>query len=301
MELLILESTDDDPVVKSSVKGIGSVSNVVPKTGQNANLTRTGSSQSPGGLGTLTHSSTSTSLVSISTNSSGKTLVPAAVEGGSVSKEKDEKAMYPFRIKHLGKEAYTLFAPTAAFRKEWCDKIIEAKTEHAASLFAQNAEPFRLRVMADSAFAYDTHTMGQKSIMIKGTPLSRAIKEVERTYANAGPPAPICRARVNCATTFNQPSGKQVVAIGTDYGVYVSEIGNPRGWTRVGICSPILIAVTDVLAGDSRSPSNPNSCLRRIQTLSPDFRQIAHSLPPRHCLPTNQHQWHPHPHERLHP
>lgn len=266
MELLILESTDDDPVVRSSVKGIGSVSNVVAKTGQNTNLARTGSSQSPGGLGTLTHSSTSASLVSISTNSSGKTLLPAAVEGSSMSKEKDEKAMYPFRIKHLGKETYTLFAPTAAFRKEWCDKIIEAKTEHAASLFAQNAEPFRLRVMADSAFAYDTHTIGQKTIMIKGTPLSRAIKEVEKAYANAGPPGPICRARIHCATTFNQPSGKQIVAIGTDYGVYVSERGNPRGWTRVGIGISISISIVnaDEMAGDSRSPSNSNRCLRRV-------------------------------------
>jgi hypothetical protein len=146
---------------------------------------------------------------------------------------KDEKIMYPFRIKHLGKETYTLFAPTLQNRAEWCDKLIIAKTRHAASLFAQNAEPFRLRVMADAAFAYESSVPSQRSITIKGTPLDRSIDEVEKLFSNAGRPAPICRAKVNCATAFHQPYGKHMVAIGTDVGVFISEYDNPRGWSKV--------------------------------------------------------------------
>lgn len=145
----------------------------------------------------------------------------------------DNKILYPFKIKHLGQEMYTLFAPSAQARDDWCDKIIEAKIKHAAALFAQNAEPFKLKVIADSAFAYDGPLTGQKCIVIKGTPLDRAIKDVEKMYAHTGRPGPVCRARVNCATAFMQPFGKAMVAVGTDYGVYISEVNNPRGWQRV--------------------------------------------------------------------
>lgn len=142
--------------------------------------------------------------------------------------------MYPFRIKHLGKsELYTLYAPSAQNRQDWCEAIIEAKTRHAASLYLQNAEPFRLRVLADTAFGYEGAATGNRSIVIKGTPLDRAIKEAESRYEGQARPGPVCRAAVNCATVFHQPYGRLMCAIGTDYGVYISEYENPRGWTRV--------------------------------------------------------------------
>jgi hypothetical protein len=148
----------------------------------------------------------------------------------------DAKSMYPFRVKHLGKtEVYTLYAPNAQNRQDWCDKILEAKTRHATSLHEQNAEPFRLRVMADTAFAYDamSSSVSQRgAVSVKGTPLDRAIRDMERIYGAGPRPGPVCRAQVNCATAFNC-FGKQMVAIGTDYGVYTSEALNPRGWTRV--------------------------------------------------------------------
>jgi hypothetical protein len=31
--------------------------------------------------------------------------------------------------------------------------------------------------------------------------------------------------------------GKKMVAVGTDFGVFVSEADNPRGWTKVSIHS----------------------------------------------------------------
>ena len=114
--------------------------------------------------------------------------------------------------------------------------ILKAKTRYAAALFAQNAEPFRLRVMADSAFAYDVMTAGQQRsvVSIPGTPLERSIREMERVYGSGPRPGPVCRAQVNCATAFNC-YGKSMIAIGTEYGVYTAEASNPRGWTRVSV------------------------------------------------------------------
>ncbi|KAI9676053.1 MAG: hypothetical protein M1817_000796 [Caeruleum heppii] len=217
MDLLVLVSSNDDPVVKSSVKGIAAVSTGArTQTPVEARLGRTTSAQSTG-PGTLTHSSTNSSMV---TNT--------VLDG-----PKDEKVMYPFRVKHLGQDVYTLYAPSAANRQDWCDKILEAKTKHAASLFAQNAEPFRLRVQADSAFQYDASVGSPRNAIIKGTPLERAVREVESTLQSDGArPNPVARAYVNCATSFIQPYGQPMVAVGTSDGVFITETQNPRGWRR---------------------------------------------------------------------
>lgn len=233
MDLLLLESNDDDPVVKSSMKGIAAVSTVTSKATlpQDAKMIRATSNQSPKpGVLNHTNSSSGANLTTVNTGGSEKNLVTSTILN---SDSKDEKILYPFRIRHLGKEVFTLFASSAQNRREWCDKIIEAKTKHAAALFAQNAEPFRLRVIADSAFAYEGPPQGNRSVTIKGSPLHRALEDVDKTYANVGRPAPICRARVHCATSFNRPDGRKMMAAGTDYGVYFSEAENPRGWTRV--------------------------------------------------------------------
>ncbi|KAF1988900.1 hypothetical protein K402DRAFT_22308 [Aulographum hederae CBS 113979] len=228
MDLLVLESRNDDPVQKSGVKGpFASVSVVPQRPGAIDTRHRSQSNQSPI-PGQLSHSNTSTSLASLATTNSARTTVTT-----TVLDPKDDRILYPFRIKHLGKEIYTLYAPTSANRDIWCDKIEEAKTRHAASLFTQNAEPFRLRVMADSAFGYESAATMPKTIMTRGTPLDRAIRDVEKLYASTGRPVPICRARVNCATAFQQSGGAQMVAVGTDNGVYISQMDNPRGWAKV--------------------------------------------------------------------
>lgn len=233
MDLLVLESTNDDPVAKSSVKGIGAVAAVSTRTQSTGDPrhNRAGSNQGPG-PGTLAQTNTNSSAMSTASSASGKAMVTNTVLEG-----KDDKILYPFRIKHLGQDVYTLYASSAQNRQDWCDKILEAKTKHADSLFRQSAEPFRLHVIADSAFAYDALAGGPKSIIIRGTPLDRAIREVEKTFESAGSrPGPICRAAVNCATSFLQPYGKPMIAVGTDFGVYLAEAQNPRGWTKVG-CS----------------------------------------------------------------
>jgi hypothetical protein len=238
MDLLVIESEDDDPVVRSTMKGIAAVNPATEKV-KSGGLGRGSNSPGPG---TLQHTATTTSFGSANTGGSGKTAVGTpGLENG-----KDDKILYPFKVKHLGKETYTLYATSANNRAEWCDKLIIAKTKHAAALFAQNAEPFRLRVMADAAFAYDSAMPSQKAITIKGTPLDRAVDEVEKLFLQQGRPVPICRARVNCATAFNQPFGKHMLAVGTDIGVYVSEFDNPRGWSKVCLHNTRLTAATDI-------------------------------------------------------
>ncbi|KAF2103756.1 hypothetical protein NA57DRAFT_29566 [Rhizodiscina lignyota] len=235
MDLLVLESRDDDAVVKS-MKGIAAVTVVQKAAAPDTSATRLSRAQSNQSVspvpGQLQHTNTSTSLASLATNGSSKTTVTTTVLSDQSSK--DDKIMYPFRIKHLGKEVYTLFAPSSQNREDWCDRIVEAKTRHAASLFRQNAEPFRLRVLADCAFGYESGAQSAgKSIVITGTPLDRAVREVEERYRSAGRPTPVCRARVNCATNFSQPDGKEMCAVGTDFGVYVSGVDDPRSWSRV--------------------------------------------------------------------
>ncbi|EXJ83855.1 hypothetical protein A1O1_07483 [Capronia coronata CBS 617.96] len=231
MDLLVLESSNDPAVVKSSVKGIGAVTTTVVPRGQtaaDARLARAQSAASGGQAGSLTHTNTNLSIGSGNTSQS---MVPITTLDSGSSKE--EKIMYPFRVKHLGKtETYTLHAPSAQNRQDWCEAIIQAKTRHAEALFSQNAEPFKLRVLADTAFGYEGLAYPQRRILIKGTPLDRAIRETEKKFEGQGRPAPVCRAPINCATVFNQPYGRLMCAVGTDYGVYISEYQNSRGWVR---------------------------------------------------------------------
>ncbi|KIX09954.1 uncharacterized protein Z518_01035 [Rhinocladiella mackenziei CBS 650.93] len=231
MDLLVLESSNEPAVVKSSVKGIGAVTTTVVPRGQttpDSRIARAQSSASGGAAGPLSHTSTNLSIGSGNTSQS---MVPITTLDSGSSKE--EKIMYPFRVKHLGKtETYTLYAPSAQNRQDWCEAIIQAKTRHAEALFSQNAEPFKLRVLADTAFGYEGISYPAKRILIRGTPLDRAIQEAEKKFEGQGRPAPVCRAPVNCATVFNQPYGRLMCAVGTDYGVFISEYQNSRGWVR---------------------------------------------------------------------
>lgn len=250
MDLLVLESTNDDPVVRNTANRLGlsgptAAATVKTNPGPQG---RHNTISSPG-PGDLKHSSTGMSAMSAAT-APGR-LVTALPD----QSQKDDRIMYPFRIKHLGNPSrslkaddntYTLYAPSAQNRKDWCDKIIQAKERHASSLHAQNAEPFRLKVMADTAFGYETTaTSGPKPIVVRGTPLDRAIEEVEKMFQAAGPKPPvICRASVNCATAFTVQFGKEMVAIGTDYGVFTADLKNPRGWQRVSFALILFLQMT---------------------------------------------------------
>lgn len=261
MDLLVLESKDDPPVIKSTMKGLGTVTTITTRAETPQETRASRQSMSSPGPGALVHTNTTSSVASTATNASNRTVTASTV----IDSPKDEKIIFPFRFKHLGQDVlYTLYAATHQNRSDWCNKIIEAKTRHAASLYKQGAEPFRLRVIADTAFAYDAMSGMGKNIVIAGTPLDRAIQEAEEKYKDTGPrPNPVCRAAVNCATAFNQPYGNPMVAVGTDYGVYISNYGNPRGWTRVSSrdVQSIFKSCADIRVADYPSTTcDPNRC-----------------------------------------
>ncbi|KAK6075799.1 Rho1 guanine nucleotide exchange factor 3 [Seiridium cupressi] len=229
MPLLFLESSQDEPVAKQKgiaaplTRAANSATDI--KKGSDPRLTKPGTPYSNGGERPgLEHVPTNSSIGSVAVTR----LAPTN------SNDSEGKILYPFRVKHLGHEVYTLFAPSAQARQEWCDRIIEAKTRHAKALHAQNAEPFRLRAVADSAFAYDSiSAMGKyvSGVHIRGTPLDRAIRDLEKVFGPGRGPPPVSRASVNCATGFSA-YGKNMIAVGTDMGVCVAEASDQRGWAK---------------------------------------------------------------------
>ena len=226
MPLLFLESSKEEPISKQKglptpltrTSAAGTSDTRLNKIGERPNIDNAATSSSMGSLARLN-----------SADSTG-----------------DAKILYPFKIKHLGHETYTLFAKDASTRDIWCQKIIEAKTRHAKALHAQNAEPFSLRVVADTVFQYESGSAVGKTTTtsVRGTPLDRAIREIEKIYGSGRGPGAVCRAQVNCATGFSA-FGKSLIAIGTDYGVYISDATDPRGWTRT--CQAIKVTQIAVL------------------------------------------------------
>ncbi|KAI0125207.1 Rho1 guanine nucleotide exchange factor 3 [Xylariales sp. AK1849] len=289
MPLLFLESSLDEAVSKQ--KGIAAPltraanSSTDVKKGSDTRLNKiTSNGDRPG----LEHAPTSSSMGSIAVTR----LAPTG------SNDTEGKILYPFKIKHLGHEIYTLFASSHQSRQEWCDKIIEAKTRHAKALFSQNAEPFRLRVVADSAFAYDSISGIGKyvgGVHIRNTPLDRAIRELEKTFGPGRGPAPVSRAAVNCAAGFSA-YGKNMIAVGTDVGVCVAEASDQRSWSKtVTLTKVTQIAVLeefsavlvladrslvsyplDVVAPPSNFPAPANDNIRRSpQRLAKDVSFFA--------------------------
>lgn len=236
MPLLFLESSLDEPISKQ--KGIAAPLTRSTNT-SDMKITKIGSNgpERPD----LQHNATSSSMST--------TAVTRLTPNGLGD---EGKTLYPFRVKHLGHDVYTLFVSTGQVRQDWCDKIIEAKTRHAKALHAQNAEPFRLRVMADSAFGYDSISGIGKyvgGVHIRGTPLDRAIRELEKTYGPGRGPPPISRAAIHCATGF-WAYGRNMVAVGTDVGVCVAEASDPRSWSKVSSTRACIrsLPLTDTLA-----------------------------------------------------
>jgi hypothetical protein len=265
MDLLVLESANDPPVVKSSMKGIGTVTTAVAPRGTSTpdyrpNRTNSNVTGDPPASSIIR---TQTGM-SVGSGSGSSNIVPITSLDSATSEK--EKIMYPFRVKHLGKtETYTLYAPSAQNRQDWCEHIIGAKTRHAESLYAQNAEPFKLRVLADTAFGYESLTIPGRRIQIKGTPLDRAVQESEKQFQGQGRPAPICRAQVNCATVFNQPFGRLMCAVGTDYGVYISEYQNSRGWFKVSFRLRISEKALTTSLGNPNATGDTDCSARGVQ------------------------------------
>ena len=210
--------------------------------------------------------------------------------------------LWPFHLRHLGRMqiSHTLGTLTHQRRQEWCFKVIEAKQRHAISLQKLNAEPFRLEVLSGTGFVINAvpeaaHTnssmFGDNKIAnIQDTPLHRALLDLEEQDKNTGPEAlkPVCRAAVNCATTFVDPyGGDSIVVVGTDYGVYISKYEISRVWTRVSSYSVLIRSIRSYLyiIGYCQSQSNSNRRSCGIFPLPSSLGRIAYSLHTGYNLP----------------
>jgi len=269
MPLLFLESMNDEPVTKQ--KGITAPlgrATTASASGTGLSKVATNGSGRPG----LEHTGTSSSMNSLAQTTS--------------NNDAEGKILYPFKIKHLGHEVYTLYASSARDRLDWCTSIIEAKTRHAKALFSQNAEPFRLRVLADASFHYDVTSMYARAsgVPVKGTPLDRAIQDIEKVMGPAHGTPPVCRAQVNCATGFSA-FGRSAIAIGTDYGVFVSDPSEPRGWRRVSFQPAPKLFKSLTCVDCSHHASHADCRPRGVFRVSDCGRQVAHLVPAGHHRP----------------
>jgi hypothetical protein len=166
--------------------------------------------------------------------------------------------LYPFTIRHLGRDSFTLFASSAEEREKWTDALLRAKSKYVKAF--EDAKPFNLRVIADSAFAYgadDVAKIHTARPVVSGTPLDRAICQVEKLCGPGRLPPPLSTAPASCATAF-EANGRSYIAVGTDLGIYVSEAANPRGWTRTVQMTGVTqiaavqdLAICVLLAGQS--------------------------------------------------
>lgn len=260
MQMLVLEGMHDDPLLRSPVPGFGAAAAAV------ARLTR----------------AQSFPVENTNLNIASSGILSAA------KPEEDTRLLYPFRIKHLGKpESYTLYAPTAVNQRDWCEKIIEAKERHVATLLAKNAEPFQLRVLASQSFRYSmaSSTRRQSGVPIRGSSLDRAIRAMERQCIDK---AEGYLTSVHCATEFLY-NGESKLVIGADDGIYVSEGLIPRKWTRVSLAMLIPtyggVIITTMLDGGNQE-CHPNSNITNSLPVSCHCRQVPNRIPSRYTRST---------------
>ncbi|KAG9293935.1 hypothetical protein G9A89_019273 [Geosiphon pyriformis] len=125
-----------------------------------------------------------------------------------------QKSLFPFTVIHLGKNggSFQLFADSANTRKLWKDKIIEAQTKFQLSKSHQQV--FELFTLNDSTF-------GSSPV---GNPANP-------TGALSPPSA--WKGKVNCSVPFVTPEKRNMVAIGTDEGIWMGFGGETKSFRNV--------------------------------------------------------------------
>ncbi|CAG8554215.1 4215_t:CDS:10 [Ambispora gerdemannii] len=122
-----------------------------------------------------------------------------------------QKSLFPFTIIHLGKNggSFQLFADSANTRKIWKDKIIEAQTK--LQLSKSHQQVFELFTLDDANF-------GSSPIL---------------NLNNSGGTTAAWKGRVNCSVPFVTPEKRNMVAIGTDDGVWMGFGGETKTFRHV--------------------------------------------------------------------
>lgn len=153
----------------------------------------------------------------------------AGSNGGAVTvlNEDSDQTTYPFRIRHLGQNiTYTLYCASSIDRDRWHTAMVDAKRQYSSKVYSKNAEPFRLQVLSYSEFGYEVPV--RLAIPNNASTLQRAIEKSGQSSkpnlkVQSSSSSMTTRSRVLCATSFMFDS-REFVFVGTDYGVFVSEL-----------------------------------------------------------------------------
>lgn len=200
LDLLILESLDEDPVTKNTKLGVGTFTTHASPTETRRTSRLIGGSPTKQDVGSYV----------------------TAIEDASQEKE----LLYPFRVTHLGRQgaSYTLYAPSKHEQLKWREAILEAKRNYGLGLFTMNSEPFKLKVVSEYGFAYESNSGPKLSVFSPGTAIDRALNESpERVSAGTPIPRMLFRSRINCGACFVFADNREYTILGMDFGAYLCE------------------------------------------------------------------------------
>lgn len=207
MDLLVVESVDDEPVVKSKANQVVGV--LAGNGADPRRMTRLYNAKSPN-------------------NSKGNELT---VKSQRALASENANMIFPIKLRDQGlnRKTYYIYTNTEEERSNWVTKILSAKREYSSSVYALNAEPFRLCVVEDRYFGYDSAEAPKLPVFAQATPLDRAIQEYEQKVDSKSL-RPCVNSKVNCSISFTF-GGMQLTMIGCHNGLYVREEGK-KDWTR---------------------------------------------------------------------
>lgn len=205
----------------------------------------TKSSASKLGVGTFTsHVSSGVDNRRVSMYIPGSPISPLKAQNSDLSvsgstsvtllNDADKEILYPFRITHLGRngKTYTLYAPSNSDRGRWKDAIISAKREYNSRMFALNVEPFRVKVLSEYAFGYESSISPRLPVFTAATALDRALNDNKVKNPVESTPRPLAKSHINCGVSFIFADGQEYQLLGLDYGVYVCSTKSGHIWRR---------------------------------------------------------------------
>ncbi|KAK9461518.1 CNH domain-containing protein [Lipomyces oligophaga] len=144
--------------------------------------------------------------------------------------------LYPFRIRHLGFDNYTLFAPTAVLREQWIHKLSNAKNFSDSLRMKRDFLPFSLEIINNSAFIDPERN---SDVYLAASSLSLVIAAKNYAEITKQSKQPMRTAKVLSAASFYlsevDPSISTKIMftlVGCEYGVYLTSSASFR-WVPV--------------------------------------------------------------------